>query len=38
MEHSVAVAVILLNVAALKVVGALFTLGALVWAAHALGR
>jgi hypothetical protein len=30
--------VILFNVAALKVVGVLFTLGALVWAAHAVGR
>jgi hypothetical protein len=32
------VAVILFNVAALKIVGALFALGALAWAAHVLGR
>jgi hypothetical protein len=31
-------AVILLNVAALKLVGGLFTLGALAWAVHAAGR
>jgi hypothetical protein len=31
-------AVILFNVAALKIVGALFTLGAIAWIAHALGR
>jgi hypothetical protein len=30
--------VILFNVAALKVVGTLFALGGLTWAAHALGR
>jgi len=32
------VAVILFNVAALKIAGGLFTLGALVWAIHAAGR
>jgi hypothetical protein len=37
-EHCAVVAVILFNVAALKVVGALFTLGALMWAVHAVGR
>jgi hypothetical protein len=31
-------AVILFNVAALKVVGAVFAVGALAWVAHALGR
>jgi hypothetical protein len=31
-------AVILLNVAALKIVAALFGLGAIAWIAHALGR
>jgi hypothetical protein len=32
------VAMITFSVAALKVVGAFVTLGALAWAAHALGR
>jgi hypothetical protein len=31
-------AVILFNVAALKIVAALFALGAIAWIAHALGR
>jgi hypothetical protein len=31
-------AVILFNVAALKVVGALFALGVVAWVAHVLGR
>jgi hypothetical protein len=32
------IAVILFNVAALKVLGAVFVLGAVAWVAHALGR